>query len=149
MYKQVVAVALSSSRGQSLFRMLQEHVVYSGDDSCSFKGWDTRASAEQIFCNRSGHGAGVCCIQSHPTHEFQVATGSYDEHLRVWDLRNTTVPLMREKVCCLHVGIPFRLSYCLQRLEPLFLQIGCLAYIWTLCNDCNTSFRARMMESMY
>lgn len=79
---------------------LQEHVVYSGDDSCSFKGWDTRAAAEQMFCNRRGHGAGVCCIQSHPTHEHEVATGSYDENLRMWDLRNPAAPLMTYKVRC-------------------------------------------------
>lgn len=79
---------------------LQEHVVYSGDDSCSFKGWDTRAAAEQMFCNRRGHGAGVCCIQSHPTHEHEVATGSYDENIRMWDLRNPAAPLMTYKVRC-------------------------------------------------
>eukprot|EP00892_Ulva_mutabilis_P010567 jgi/Ulvmu1/7883/UM004_0114.1 len=76
----------------------QEHVVYTGDDSCSFKGWDTRAAAEMTFCNRRGHGAGVCCIQSHLTREYEVATGSYDEHVRIWDLRSHSTPLLTQKV---------------------------------------------------
>lgn len=38
--------------------------------------------------------------------EFQVATGCYDEHVRLWDLRNATIPVMSQKVCCFEVDVP-------------------------------------------
>jgi diphthamide biosynthesis protein 7 len=91
--------------------VLQPHVLYSGADDCTFKGWDTRApcstsssstaealddpAPEQapIFSNRRAHGAGVCCISSHPRKQQLLVTGSYDEAVRLWDLRNMQKPV--------------------------------------------------------
>jgi diphthamide biosynthesis protein 7 len=93
--------------------VLQPHVLYSGADDCSFKGWDTRApcgssssssgsetldndpAPEQapIFSNRRSHGAGVCCISSHPRKQQLLVTGSYDETVRLWDVRSMQKPV--------------------------------------------------------
>lgn len=68
--------------------------VSSGSDDSSFKGWDLRSGTDApIFSNRKTHQAGVCSISCHPTHTHLVGTGSYDESVRLWDLRNTSRPV--------------------------------------------------------
>ncbi|KAL7744156.1 hypothetical protein ACLKA6_009134 [Drosophila palustris] len=64
--------------------------VYSGGDDCLLHAYDLRSGTEEepqrVWTNRA-HGAGVTCLLSHPQHEHQLLTGSYDEHLRVFDTR--------------------------------------------------------------
>ena len=66
------------------------NVLYSGADDCKFKGWDLRAGRQgprsSTFVS-SEHSMGVCSIQSHPSRSHVLATGSYDETLRIWDTR--------------------------------------------------------------
>ena len=45
------------------------------------------------------HSAGVCSIHSHPSREFTLATGSYDENLFIWDTRKMKLPVSE-----FHVG---------------------------------------------
>ena len=52
-----------------------------------------RDTRRPTFTN-SIHGAGVCCISWHPELEFLVATGSYDERVRLWDERTMRRPLV-------------------------------------------------------
>eukprot|EP00041_Stephanoeca_diplocostata_P010585 m.168669 g.168669 ORF g.168669 m.168669 type:complete len:307 (-) comp18216_c0_seq3:109-1029(-) len=71
-------------------------VLYTGADDAKFKMWDVRHAGEaatQTRANSRTHTAGVCSIQGHPTREFCVATGSYDEYVRVWDTRNFKAPV--------------------------------------------------------
>ena len=68
-------------------------MAYSGGDDCHFKGWDLRQPASATFCNCKAHSAGVCCIAPHPSKPHVVATGSYDDQARIWDLRNTAAPV--------------------------------------------------------
>ncbi|TPX34305.1 hypothetical protein SmJEL517_g03030 [Synchytrium microbalum] len=71
-----------------------ENMVYSGGDDQMFCGWDLR-SGQRTFKNKS-HDMGVTCILPHPspsTHPHIVFTGSYDEHLRIFDLRKPSSPL--------------------------------------------------------
>lgn len=61
------------------------NVLYTGGDDCLFKGWDTR-TASSTFTNKT-HEMGVCSMHSSPYKEYIFATGSYDEHVRLWDTR--------------------------------------------------------------
>mmetsp|Transcript_7733 Transcript_7733/g.25660 ORF Transcript_7733/g.25660 Transcript_7733/m.25660 type:complete len:358 (-) Transcript_7733:52-1125(-) len=78
-------------------------LVYTGADDCALKGWDARAAADgdgPAFVNRKSHGAGVCCIAPSPHDEHVLATGSYDENLRLWDVRSLHVPVRTVEVGC-------------------------------------------------
>ena len=73
-------------------------VLYTGGDDCLFKGWDIRTDS-CIFTNRS-HEMGVCSMHSSPYKEYILATGSYDEHVRLWDTRF----IKKLPLSSLHVG---------------------------------------------
>ena len=47
---------------------------------------------------RKAHGAGVCCIRCSPHSEHVVATGSYDECVRLWDTRMLHQPTCTSQV---------------------------------------------------
>eukprot|EP00899_Mesostigma_viride_P007748 jgi/Mesvir1/16975/Mv15821-RA.1 len=69
-------------------------LVYSGGDDCVFKGWDLRGDCSRpIFSNRKAHTMGVCSIRGSPLRPHTLATGSYDESMRIWDTRNTSAPV--------------------------------------------------------
>uniref|UniRef100_A0A7S3GAK8 methylated diphthine methylhydrolase n=2 Tax=Palpitomonas bilix TaxID=652834 RepID=A0A7S3GAK8_9EUKA len=71
------------------------HVIYTGADDCTFRGWDTRVepAGSPTFNNRKSHTMGVCCIQTMLNDETKVLTGSYDEYVRVFDKRMMMRPV--------------------------------------------------------
>ncbi|EZA49577.1 diphthine methyltransferase isoform X1 [Ooceraea biroi] len=83
------------------FDYWDENVFYSGGDDHTFQSFDARIGPKSVMCNKF-HNAGVTSIQSNVGKPFVLATGSYDEFLRLWDKRNLRAPLSR---CCINSGI--------------------------------------------
>ncbi|GMI71475.1 hypothetical protein like AT5G63010 [Hibiscus trionum] len=82
------------------FDIHQPQLVYTGSDDCKFSCWDIRDSpSERVFQNSKVHKMGVCCIAKSPTDPNTILTGSYDEYLRVWDLRSISRPVNEASVC--------------------------------------------------
>ena len=69
-------------------------ILYSGGDDCKFKVWDERVGfAFPTLINKTSHSAGVTTISRDPHFEFSIATGSYDDQVRLWDSRMLKDPI--------------------------------------------------------
>jgi len=73
--------------------------VISGGDDCKMKLWDLRSccsSSTPIHTSgRNEFEAGVTAVSYHPSLEHIFASGSYDESLRIWDMRKLQTPLSK------------------------------------------------------
>jgi diphthine methyl ester acylhydrolase len=67
--------------------------IFTGGDDCLFKAWDLRSDLSVATLTSKKHDAGVCSISSHPLKEHILATGSYDENVRIWDTRYLRNPI--------------------------------------------------------
>ncbi|GFP88097.1 diphthamide biosynthesis protein 7 homolog [Phtheirospermum japonicum] len=83
------------------FDIQQPMLVYTGSDDCKFSCWDLRddPSNNSVFQNAKAHKMGICCIAKSPFDPNTLLTGSYDECLRVWDVRSTSKPVSESSIC--------------------------------------------------
>lgn len=70
------------------------HLILTGADDGLLLGYDLRG--EQAFKNRS-HEAGVTALALNPLDDQQLVSGSYDERLRIFDLRMMREPVLRSE----------------------------------------------------
>eukprot|EP00268_Persea_americana_P030517 TRINITY_DN2952_c0_g1_i1.p1 TRINITY_DN2952_c0_g1~~TRINITY_DN2952_c0_g1_i1.p1 ORF type:complete len:346 (+),score=67.64 TRINITY_DN2952_c0_g1_i1:277-1314(+) len=78
----------------------QPQLLYTGSDDCRLSCWDLRGSTPNpVFQNSETHKMGVCCITKSPTNSNVLLTGSYDEFLRVWDVRSVSKPVNESSTC--------------------------------------------------
>uniref|UniRef100_A0A2P2IC08 methylated diphthine methylhydrolase n=1 Tax=Hirondellea gigas TaxID=1518452 RepID=A0A2P2IC08_9CRUS len=84
------------------FNYWNPSLVYSGGDDCKFIGYDIRCGLENTIFTNKEHGAGVTSLHSNDVREHLLASGSYDEIVRLWDTRH-----MRRSVreCCVSGGV--------------------------------------------
>lgn len=74
------------------------NIIYSGADDCMMKCWDTRQNpVKSVFTESKEHRAGVCTIACSHVRQNIIATGSYDEYLRIFDMRFHK-PIFKSKV---------------------------------------------------
>lgn len=68
------------------------HVFGSVGDDRQILMWDTRnkGSADPFIRVADAHRADIHSINFNPHHEFLLATGSADETIKIWDMRNTS-----------------------------------------------------------
>ena len=103
--------------------------LYSGGDDCLLCHVDVR-SMNQPTTLTSLHTAGVCCVLPSASFQYLLATGCYDERLRLWDTRAMKRPLSEKRLnggvwrlrwgrmatgntedasrllcCCMHAGV--------------------------------------------
>lgn len=84
-------------------------IVISGGDDCQMKLWDLRTCSNSgniknrpIHCiGEEEFGAGVTAVTYHPFLEHVFCSGSYDEYIRLWDMRKMD---SKEPLCSLNVG---------------------------------------------
>ena len=73
------------------------NIVYSGADDTLLKIWDIRDCQKAIHINRK-HPMGICSIIPNENNPSEFLTGSFDEHLRLWDKRQLTEPVKQIKL---------------------------------------------------
>ena len=92
--------AASASTGGSVLSNDGNNLVLSGGDDCTLKLWDVRTDLSLPMAKVGGaeFDAGVTAVSYHPTVEHVAAVGSYDEVVRLYDVRNWKEPLCRINV---------------------------------------------------
>ena len=81
---------------------------------------------------RKAHGAGVCCIASSPQQEHYLVTGSYDEHVRMWDTRSMHKPLQISQV----TRLCQRSSVCKVGLHHVPECVCCCTMLYAPLHEC-------------
>ena len=94
--------AASAATGQSALSNDGTNVVISGGDDGTMKLWDVRScctgGGPMAKVGEAEFEAGVTAVSYHPTQEHMFAVGSYDEVVRLYDVRNLKAPLGRASV---------------------------------------------------
>jgi hypothetical protein len=76
--------------------------IDASSDAGSDEG-DSKQKPQCLFSDRKTHGAGVCTISPHPQPGLHVlATGSYDERVRLWSTQKPNRPRVMAEVRVCH-----------------------------------------------
>jgi diphthamide biosynthesis protein 7 len=87
------------------FDIHQPQLVYTGSDDCKFSCWDLRDDPSNlVFQNYKIHKMDICYIAKNPSDPNILLTRSYDEYLRLWDVRSISKPV-NETLFCLGSGV--------------------------------------------
>lgn len=70
------------------------NIVVSGSDDCSLNYWDTR-SCELILSDKRNHRMGTTAVEF--LSDVTLLSGSYDEYIREFDIRNQSTPVREIK----------------------------------------------------
>lgn len=73
-------------------------MLYSGSDDLTLKGWDLRAGTESPTFVTRRFDAGIVSIVPSPWEEHQIAVGTYDSLVRIYDTRSPQRPLQTHTV---------------------------------------------------
>jgi diphthamide biosynthesis protein 7 len=71
-------------------------MIGTGSDDCVLKIWDSRSLQSPVLENKRAHSMGVTCIEFLADGN-ELLTGSYDERIRRFDIRNMSHPVIEKK----------------------------------------------------
>lgn len=74
----------------SHFVATNDKLLLSGADDCLMRGWDIRMEADRPLWTNKKHDAGITCIETNARNANTLIVGSYDETVRLYDLRKPT-----------------------------------------------------------
>ncbi|KAK6588364.1 WD domain [Cryptosporidium xiaoi] len=79
------------------------NILATGGDDCVISLWDLRTNSNSIYDgvikNLNAHSMGVTCIEKYDCSQDHLFwSGSYDETLSLWDIRNFSVPIHKTNV---------------------------------------------------
>ncbi|XP_060523152.1 diphthine methyltransferase [Cylas formicarius] len=75
----------------SAFYYWDPNIIFSGGDDALFLQFDKRVGDIPVTVNKK-HETGVTAVHSNKSNEYVIATGSYDESVRLWDIRSLKTP---------------------------------------------------------
>lgn len=80
----------------SAFNYWDSNIIYTGGDDSRFKSFDIRVDTPVM--SSKTHWAGVTSIHCNPRQQRSLASGSYDEYMRLWDTRKMSYPLSQKNL---------------------------------------------------
>ncbi|KAK3414525.1 hypothetical protein EUGRSUZ_H00387 [Eucalyptus grandis] len=83
------------SRSETEIEIEQEWKALDFEFCCNVRD----CPSNSVFRNSKEHKMGVCCITKSISDPNVVLTGSYDEHIRVWDIRSISKPVNQSSIC--------------------------------------------------
>ncbi|XP_071444424.1 diphthine methyltransferase [Hetaerina americana] len=128
----------------SIFDNKDPNIVYSGGDDCQLAMYDLRQKC-QIINLKKEHNAGVTALSCYMKHNI-LASGSYDEILRLWDKRNWKAPLSEINLG----GGVWKIKWCPKSDEEMqnYLLVACMHAGFKLI-DCTKAWEGKsMIESL-
>ncbi|KAG4303551.1 hypothetical protein PCK1_000069 [Pneumocystis canis] len=96
---------------------INSSIIFSGSDDCTFKIWDIHRTMQPLYINTKSHTGGVISFLPFDT---ELVTGSFDDHIRLFDLRNPHKEIWRK-----NIGSAWRL---IQQPGNKYRILGCLMY---------------------